>query len=68
MRTKALERYIFRISEGGNLRPRVSAPIIFTDEDLMTIKLPHADPLMLKLRIGDVIVSRVLIDGGVAWT
>lgn len=64
LRTKALERYIFGISEEGNLKPRVSMPIIFTDEDLAIVKLLHADPLVIKQRIGDAIVSRVLIDGG----
>ena len=39
-------------------------PIIFTNEDLATIELPHADPLVIKLRIGDAIVSLVLMNGG----
>ena len=64
MRTKALERHVFGISKGRSLKPRVSAPIIFTDEYLATVKVPHADPLVIKLRIGDAIVSRVLVDGG----
>ena len=55
---------LFRISGEGNVRPRASAPITFTDEDLATIELPHADPLVIKLRIKDAIVSRVLVDGG----
>ena len=38
LRTKTLERYVYRISEERNLKPRVSALIIFTDEDLATIK------------------------------
>ena len=37
---------------------------MFTDEDLETIDLPHADPLLIKLKIEDAIVSQVLIDGG----
>ena len=41
-------------------------PIIFTKEDLEVVDLPHVDPLMIKLIIGDAIVSRVLVDGGVA--
>ena len=40
LRTKALRRYVFGISKGGNIKPRASAPIIFTDEDLATIELP----------------------------
>ena len=66
MRTKSLGRYVFRISEERNLKPRVSTPIIFTNEDLATVKLHHADPLVIKLRIEDSIVSRVLIDGGIS--
>ena len=62
LRTNALTRYVFRILEGKNLKPRASAPIIFTDEDLATIKLPHVNPLVIKLRIRDAIVSRVLVD------
>ena len=64
MRTKALGRYIFGISEERSPKPKVSTPIIFIDEDLATIKVPHTDPLVIKLRIRDAIVSWVLIDGG----
>ena len=56
MRTKALRRYVFGISGEENARAVASAPITFTDEDLATIELPHADPLIIKLRIRDVIV------------
>ena len=42
----------------------MSSPIIFTDEDLATVKVPHADRLLIKLRIGDKTVSWILIDGG----
>ena len=59
-----LGRYVFGISEEKNVRPRVSAPIVFTDEDLATVEVLHADPLIIKPIIGDVIVSRVLVDGG----
>src|SRR5690606_18880195 len=58
LRTKALGRYIFGISKERNIRPRVLAPIIFIDEDLATIKVPHAEPLIIKIRIGDAIVCR----------
>ena len=56
MRTKALGRYVFRILGERNVKPRVSAPIIFIDEDLAMIKMPHTDPLIIKLRIGVAIV------------
>ena len=39
-------------------------PITFTEQDLEKIDIPHTDPLIIKLRIGDNLVSRVLIDGG----
>ena len=64
LRMKALGRYVFGISGERNVKPRVSAPIIFTDEDLAMVKMPHTDPLIIKLRIGDAIVSRVLVDRG----
>ena len=55
---------MFGISRGEEFKPKASAPIIFTDEDLETIDIPHVDPLIIKLRIGNAIVSRVLVDGG----
>ena len=55
--TKALGRYVFGISEERSLTPRVLLPIIFSDEDLPIVKLPHADPLVIRQRIGDLIVS-----------
>ena len=64
LRTKALGRYIFRILGEKNVNFVTSTPKIFTDEDLATIELLHADPIIIKLRIGDTIVSRVLVDGG----
>ena len=42
----------------------MSAPIVFTEKDLADIKVPHADPLIIKLRIRNAIVSRVLVNGG----
>ena len=41
-----------------------SASIIFSDHDLDSIKMPHLNPLVIKLRISNAIVSRVLVDGG----
>ena len=54
--------YVNTIS-GGTLR-QGNILIIFSDQDLEMIKLPHADPLIIKLWIGDAMVSRVLVDGG----
>ena len=64
LRTQALGRYVFGISGEEGFKPRTSVPIFFTDEDLATINLPHANPLVINLRIGDAIVFRVLVDRG----
>ena len=40
------------------------APIIFSVHDLDSFKIPHLDPLVIKLIIANAIVSRVLVDGG----
>ena len=55
---------MFEISREESFKLITSVPIVFTDEDLATIKLPYVDPLVIKLRIGDVIVSQVLVDEG----
>ena len=64
LRIKAIGRYVFGISKEEIFKPKTSMPIVFTNKDVATIKLPHADPLVIKLRIGDAIVSRVLVDEG----
>uniref|UniRef100_A0A2N9FM54 Uncharacterized protein n=1 Tax=Fagus sylvatica TaxID=28930 RepID=A0A2N9FM54_FAGSY len=38
--------------------------IFFSDEDLRDVQTPHDDPLVIKLRIGDSDVKRVLVDQG----
>ena len=43
--------------------PRESL-IVFSDQELEKVNLPHTDPLVIKLRIRDTLVSRVLVDGG----
>ncbi|PON77033.1 hypothetical protein PanWU01x14_030420, partial [Parasponia andersonii] len=40
-----------------------TAPIAFTQQDLTTVRLPHDDPLVIKLQIDSALVGRVLIDG-----
>ena len=40
-----------------------AAPITFTKQDLSLVRFPHDDPLIIKLRIKDCVVSRVLVDG-----
>ena len=58
----ALKGYVNTISGGQFHHEKV--PIIFLDQDLEKVNLPHADPLVIKLQIGDTMVSRVLVDGG----
>ena len=41
-----------------------TAPIAFTEQDLHTIRLPHQDPLVIKLQVDKAIIGRVLVDGG----
>ena len=62
LKTIPMKGYVNTISGGQFTRGVV--PIIFTEQDLEKIDLPHANPLVIKLRIGDNLVSRVLVDGG----
>ncbi|PON67707.1 hypothetical protein PanWU01x14_101310 [Parasponia andersonii] len=41
-----------------------AAPIVFTRQDLTTVRRPHDDPLVIRLQIGSALVGRVLVDGG----
>ncbi|PON79709.1 hypothetical protein PanWU01x14_009410 [Parasponia andersonii] len=41
-----------------------TTPIAFTQQDLATVRLPHDDPLVIKLQIDSVIVGRILVDSG----
>ena len=57
-----MKGYINTISGGQFCQEKV--PIVFLDQDLKRVNLLHADPLVIKLRIGNTLVSRVLVDGG----
>ena len=64
-------REVFQVSEGSVIskKPRIDFPrseqqIFFSDEDLRDVQTPLDDPLVIKLRIGDSDVKRVLIDQG----
>ena len=64
-------REVFQVSEGSVMskKPKIDFPrseqqIFFFDEDLRDVQTPHDDPLVIKLRIGDSDVKRVLIDQG----
>ena len=61
LRTIALKGYVNTISRGQFHHEKV--PIIFSDQDLERVNLLHTYPLVIKLRIGDTMVSRVLVDG-----
>uniref|UniRef100_A0A2N9HQJ4 Uncharacterized protein n=1 Tax=Fagus sylvatica TaxID=28930 RepID=A0A2N9HQJ4_FAGSY len=52
------------IQETENRLPENEQLIFFSDEDLRDVQTPHDDPLVVKLRIGDSDVKRVLIDQG----
>jgi hypothetical protein len=64
-------REVFQVHEGSVMskKPRMDYPkneqqIFFSDKDLRDVQTPHDDPLVIKLRIGDSDVKRVLIDQG----
>ena len=65
LKTIFVKGYINTISGGQFTRGTVS--IIFIEQDLEKIDLPHANPLVIKLRISDNLVSRVLVDGGSSY-
>ena len=62
LKTMALKVNVNTISGGQFCQEEVS--IVFSDQDLEKVNLSHADPLVIKLRIGVSLVSRVLVDGG----
>ena len=64
-------REVFQVAEGSVVpkKPRIDFPnseqqIFFSDEDFRDVQTSHDDPLVVKLRIGDSAVKRVLIDQG----
>ena len=64
-------REVFQVAEGSvvSKKPRTDFPnneqlIFFSDEDLRDVQTPHNNPLVVKLRIGDSDVKRVLADQG----
>ena len=60
-RLKSLGHGVHHVSSRSAFFP--TAPITFTEHDLSLIRLPHNDPLIIKLCIEDCVVRRVLIDG-----
>ena len=62
---------VFQVAEGSvvSKKPRTDFPnsekqIFFSDDNLRDVQTPHEDPLIVKLRIGDLDIKRVLIDQG----
>ena len=41
-----------------------TTPIAFTEQDLQAVRLPHQDPLVVKLQVDKTILGWVLIDEG----
>jgi hypothetical protein len=48
----------------GSSCSSVNGTISFSDSDLHDVQLPHNDPLVITLRIGNYDVKRVLVDQG----
>ena len=46
------------------LKKESTEQIVFTNQDLEGVQLPHSDALMVTLRIGEFDVKRILIDPG----
>ena len=62
LKTMSLKGYVNTISRGQFYRERV--PIVFSYLDLEKANPPHTNPIIMKLRIRDNLVSRVLVDRG----
>ena len=62
LQSMALKGYVNTISKGEFHQGAV--PITFSDQDLETIKMPHADPLIIKPRIRNPMVPRLLVYRG----
>ena len=45
-------------------RLTVQPRIVFTDQDLVGVQLPHKDPLVVILRVANYDIKRILIDNG----
>ena len=68
---KRMEQRVKRLRSLGHTINYVSAqeefypaaPIVFIEQDLQAVRLPHQDPLVVKLQNDKAILGRVLIDG-----
>uniref|UniRef100_A0A2N9IV79 Uncharacterized protein n=1 Tax=Fagus sylvatica TaxID=28930 RepID=A0A2N9IV79_FAGSY len=69
MRRAAHLREVFQIGDSAQMAPiplkkESAEQIVFTNQDLEGVQLPHSDALVVTLRIGEFDVKRVLIDPG----
>uniref|UniRef100_A0A2N9GWW3 RNase H type-1 domain-containing protein n=1 Tax=Fagus sylvatica TaxID=28930 RepID=A0A2N9GWW3_FAGSY len=69
MRRAAHLREVFQVQDSpqmapGPLRKESVEEIVFNNQDLEGVQLPHSDALVITLRIGEFDVKRVLIDPG----
>ena len=69
MRRTAHLREIFQIGGSAQMAPvplkkESTEQIVFDDQDLEGVQLPHSDALVITLRIGEFDVKRILIDPG----
>ena len=69
IRRAAHLREVFQIGDSAQrapipLKKESAEQIVFTNQDLERVQLPHSDALVVTLRIGEFDVKRVLIDPG----
>uniref|UniRef100_A0A2N9F6H4 Reverse transcriptase domain-containing protein n=1 Tax=Fagus sylvatica TaxID=28930 RepID=A0A2N9F6H4_FAGSY len=69
MRRAAHLRETFQIRDSAQMAPRPLKKesveqIVFTNQDLEGVQVPHSDALVITLRIGEFNVKRILIDPG----
>uniref|UniRef100_A0A2N9HPE1 Uncharacterized protein n=1 Tax=Fagus sylvatica TaxID=28930 RepID=A0A2N9HPE1_FAGSY len=69
MRRAAHLREVFQIGDSAQmalvpLKKESTEQIIFTNQDLEGVQVPHSDALVVTLRIGEFDVKRILIDPG----
>ncbi|XP_024013567.1 uncharacterized protein LOC112087802 [Eutrema salsugineum] len=61
---RALKEYSWQASSSQPQTTVTTVPLLFTEADLRGVYMPHNDCLVVELQLGDVEVSRILIDTG----
>ncbi|XP_024010428.1 uncharacterized protein LOC112085447 [Eutrema salsugineum] len=61
---RALKEYSRQASSSQPQTTVATVPLLFTNADLRGVYMPHNDCLVVELQLGDVEVSRILIDTG----